>query len=80
MQGRALKLGEPVKRIGKILLTNGVITEEELESAVKKQRTDRLHSSPVFAELSNTELASISTHFTEVSVDAGEQFIIQAIR
>lgn len=77
MQGNSLKSGEPVKRIGKILLDNGVITEEELETAIKKQRTDRLHRSPVFAELTNIELAAISSHFIEVSVFAGEQFIIQ---
>ncbi len=77
MQGHALKLGKPVKRIGEILLENGDITEEELEIAIKKQRTDRLRKSPVFAELSNTELAAISSHFTEVTVAAREQFIIQ---
>jgi len=77
MQGRLLKTGRKVKRIGEVLLENGDISNEDLDNAIRKQRIDRLRNSPVFASLSNLELAAISSRFTEVSVPIGQQFIFQ---
>jgi hypothetical protein len=76
-QGQALKLGRQPKHIGELLIESGEITKEEHETAVRRQRIDRLACSPVFSMLSKTELAAISTRFKEVNVPAGRQFIIQ---
>lgn len=76
-QGQMLKRHAPLKHIGEILLDEGIISQEELETAIRKQRTDRLRASPVFSMLSEAELAAISNKFTEITVDAGEQFIYQ---
>jgi len=67
-QGQLLKTGQKVKRIGEILVENGAISSEDLDNAIRKQRIDRLRNSPVFASLSNLELAAISSRFTEISV------------
>jgi len=76
-QGQLLKRRLVPKHIGEILLEDGLISQDELETAVRRQRVDRLRASPVFNMLSNAELAAISTRFVEVTVDAGEQFIVQ---
>ena len=76
-QGQMLKQGLKAKHIGEILLENGDITADELETAIRRQRVDRLALSPVFSMLSKTELAAISSRFVEVTVDPGKQFIIQ---
>lgn len=76
-QGQQLKLGQAVKRIGEILLENEEINAEDLENAVRKQRKDRLRLCPVFSTLSETELSALCSRFTEISVPAGLQFIIQ---
>lgn len=76
-QGQLLKRHLPVKPIGEILLEEGAINRDQLESAIRRQRVDRLRASPVFSMLSNAELAAISNRFQEVSVEAGRQFIIQ---
>ena len=76
-QGQMLKRGEPQRRIGELLVENGDISAEELETALRRQRVDRLRQSPVFSMLSDAELSAISSRFTEVSVPAGQQFIIQ---
>jgi signal-transduction protein with cAMP-binding, CBS, and nucleotidyltransferase domain len=76
-QGQRLKRRLAPKHIGEILLEDGLISQDELEAAVRKQRVDRLRASPVFSMLSEAELAAISTRFVEVAVEAGEQFIIQ---
>ena len=76
-QGQALKLGQPVQRIGEILVENGEVSAEELESAIIRQRRDRIRRCPVFSLLTATELAAVSGRFKEVSVPAGKQFIIQ---
>ncbi len=76
-QGQLLKRHLPMKYIGQLLLEDGVIGQEELDVAVRRQRTDRLRASPVFSMLSNAELAAISNRFSEVIVEAGHQFIIQ---
>ena len=76
-QGHLLKLGQVVKRIGEILVENKEITREDLDTAVRKQRIDRIKICPVFSTLTGTELSALSTKFTEISIPAGEQFIYQ---
>ena len=76
-QGHMLKLKQPIKRIGEILVENGEITREDLENAVRKQRIDRIRNCPVFTTLTSTELAAVSSKFKEISIPAGEQFIYQ---
>jgi len=76
-QGQILKRRLAPKHIGEILLDDGLISQDELNIAIRKQRIDRLRASPVFNMLSDAELAAISTRFVEVTVEAGEQFIVQ---
>jgi CRP-like cAMP-binding protein len=76
-QGQMLKRRLAPKHIGEILLEDGLISQDELETAVRKQRVDRLRASPVFNMLSDAELSAISNRFVEVTVEAGEQFIVQ---
>jgi len=65
------------KRIGELLVEEGVMTQEELDDSLKKQRAARLLACPIFATLSSIELASLGRAFTEVSYPPGETFIIQ---
>ena len=65
------------KRIGELLVEEGVMTQEELDDSLRKQRIARLLACPIFATLSSIELASLSRSFTEVSYPPGETFIIQ---
>lgn len=63
--------------IGEILQELGAVTLEELETAIKRQRVDRLSKCYVFSSLSLPELTALSLRFREVSVPEGIQFIIQ---
>lgn len=74
-QIEAYTKGEPIKPIGELLVESGIITQEELDNSIRNQRIARLGSCPVFASLNQTELASLSNHFTELAVTPGEQFI-----
>ncbi len=65
------------KRIGELLVEEGVMTQEELDNSIRKQRVARLSACPIFATLSPTELAALSKLFTEVGYPANETFIIQ---
>ena len=65
------------KRIGELLVEEGVMTQEELDDSLRKQRAARLLACPIFATLSSIELASLSRSFTEVSLPPDETFIIQ---
>jgi hypothetical protein len=76
-QGQELKRGSQPPPLGEILVQNGDITREELETAIRRQRIERLRRCPVFSTLSDMELAAISARFTEVSVPPGRQFIVQ---
>jgi CRP-like cAMP-binding protein len=76
-QGQLLKQGQAIKPIGEILLENKEISREDLDTAIRKQRVDRIKLCPVFNSLSGMELSALSTKFTEVSIPAGEQFIYQ---
>ena len=66
-----------LKPIGEILLEQGIITKEELDSSLRNQRIARLAGCPIFASLSKTELFALSKYFTEVNIAPGEQFIMQ---
>ena len=74
-QIEAYTKGEPIKPIGELLVESGIITQEELDNSIRNQRIARLGSCPVFASLNQTELASLSKHFTEIAVSPGEVFI-----
>lgn len=65
------------KRIGELLVEEGVMTQEELDNSLRRQRVARLAACPIFATLSSTELAALSKFFTEVSYPSNETFIIQ---
>lgn len=77
LQGHSTRPGSQLNKVGDILVDSGVITREELELAIRKQRIDRLRLCPVFRMLSDAELSAISNRFTEVSVPPGKQFIFQ---
>jgi CRP-like cAMP-binding protein len=64
-------------RLGDLLIEAGAITREELEVAVRKQRVARLRLCPLFSVLGPTELSAISAKFREVSIPAGQVFIVQ---
>ncbi|MEX0951550.1 MAG: cyclic nucleotide-binding domain-containing protein [Gammaproteobacteria bacterium] len=64
-------------RIGQILQELGIISAEELESAIRRQRADRLRQCYVFSSLTQPELTALSMRFREVTVPEGYQFIIQ---
>jgi len=65
------------KRIGELLVEEGVMTQEELDNSLRRQRIARLAACPIFATLSSIELAALSKFFTEVSYPPNETFIIQ---
>jgi len=65
------------KRIGELLVEQGVMTQEELDDSLRKQRAARLLACPIFAMLSSTELAALSKFFTEISYPPNETFITQ---
>jgi CRP-like cAMP-binding protein len=69
--------GRPSKRLGEILQDMGVISQEDLDTALRLQRIDRLSRCPLFASLPNTDLAALSNHFAEVSYPPWEKFIKQ---
>ncbi|MBI4005678.1 MAG: cyclic nucleotide-binding domain-containing protein [Gammaproteobacteria bacterium] len=69
--------GEPVKPLGELLISQGVITRAELENSLRNQRIARLAGCPIFASLTQADLAALSKHFRETSVAPGEQFIMQ---
>lgn len=66
-----------MQRIGEILRDLGSVSAEELETAVRRQRADRLKKCYVFSSLSQPELTALSTRFREITVPDGYQFIIQ---
>lgn len=65
------------KRIGEILVELNMVTEEDLRNALRQQRADRIGLCPVFESLSRTELTGISNHFSEISLNADQQFIFE---
>jgi len=65
------------KRIGELLIELDMISEEDLQNALRKQRADRLGLCSVFESLSRTELSGISNHFSEISLSSDQQFIFE---
>jgi adenylate cyclase len=65
------------KRLGDLLLEEGLITSDQLENAVMKQRLDRLRFCEVFKGLNVEELMRISAFVDEVTVEEGDNFILQ---
>lgn len=76
-QGQLLKSGQPMRRLGEILVENGDISREDLDTAIRKQRIDRIRICPVFVTLTGMELSAVSAKFKEYTAQAGEQFIFQ---
>ena len=74
-QGPTLKEPEENGRLGELLVETGAISPEELIEAIQHQRVARLQTCALFEELSRPELVSLSQHFRETSVAAGECFI-----
>ena len=68
---------ESEKRIGDTLVEKGILSQSDLEEGIRRQRIARLAACPVFESLEPVELAAISKCFKEVSVPAGEIFIMQ---
>ena len=54
-----------------------LITRQKLELAVRAQRADRLSQCPLFEELDRDDLLELGRRFDEISVAAGEVFIVQ---
>jgi adenylate cyclase len=65
------------KRLGDLLVEEGVISDAQREAAVMRQRLDRLRSCDIFKGLNAEELIIISEYAAEVTVGAGENFIFQ---
>jgi adenylate cyclase len=67
---------EPI-RVGEALVEAGLVTREQLFDAVYAQRADRLRRCPLFASLTDAELAGLAEQVSEASVAPNEQFIEQ---
>ena len=70
-------LGGGRARIGEALVHAGVITRDQLLSALHAQRVDRLRNCPLFARLSDAELRAIAQFATEATAPSGREFITQ---
>ena len=62
---------------GELLVSEGLISRSVLEEALLRQRKDRLQPCEVFKGLTSEALEKICDHATEISIDAGEDFILQ---
>ena len=67
----ALEHGANKKGLGEFLLELGIISQDELDNALRRQRADRIALCPVFNSLTNTELHAIGNHFIEVGIGSG---------
>ncbi len=65
------------RRIGDLLLENGAITRESLETAILSQRLERMELCSFFADMSRQNLETILHLVSEVSVLKGEELILQ---
>ena len=73
----ALERDDIKKGLGEFLLELGIISQDELDNALRRQRADRIALCPVFNSLTNTELHAIGNHFVEVGISSGKQFITE---
>lgn len=69
--------GNEQKRLGEILIELEIINDEELRNALRQQRADRLGLCPVFESLNRSELSAIGNQFSEISINADQQFIFE---
>src|SRR5438105_638601 len=65
------------RRIGCLLLEQCAVTPEQLQAAVRRQRTDRLAACALFRGVGPEALSRLVEVVHEVSVPAGETFIQQ---
>lgn len=69
--------GQAQKRLGELLIDLEIVTQEELENALRQQRADRLGLCSVFESLNRAELSAIGNQFSETSINADRQFIFE---
>src|SRR5690349_7715443 len=62
------------RRIGQVLLEQGVITAEQLNQALRAQRIDRLRACPLFADASDPQIGGLLGLVAEVSIPVGFLF------
>ncbi len=74
---KELALKGEIRRLGAILQEAGLVGPEDLETAVSRQRLDRLGSCPLFQGLSTEELGRLSTLVCEVSIEPGDHLMHQ---
>lgn len=65
------------ERIGEMLVEEGILTQEELENSLRKQRAQRIAKCVIFQTLSQPELFALSRVFTEISYPPDTVFIVQ---
>ena len=75
-QQTLLREGEK-KLLGRLLIDEGAITDEQLKKAVLEQRLDRLQRCDVFRGMDIDDLIRISEFASELTVEAEEVFIAQ---
>ncbi len=68
------------KRLGEILVENGLLERGELLAGIQSQRLARLRPCLLFADLSQEKLAVLSRSFEEVTVAAEQVFVSQDSR
>ncbi len=66
-----------VLQIGRALVAEGVITEEQLDEAVQAQRFDRLRVCSLFNGIPDEEIRLVTRHVQERTVAEGERFVRQ---
>ena len=57
------------KRLGELLMEEGIITIDTLEAAISRQRLDRLKMCPLFSGITYTDLLKIRNLVSEVSIE-----------
>jgi len=67
------------KRIGDILLDEGILTEKKIKCAILAQRMDRLSLCSLFSSLTSAELEIICDKIEEVSFEKDSQLIVQDV-
>ncbi len=65
------------RRLGELLLEQGIITPTHLQACLLQQRIGRLRACPVFSRGTLQELEGLAAVFEEMTVPPGVQFITQ---
>lgn len=76
VQQDKIKAGEN-RRLGEVLLDQGIITIDSLEAAIASQRLDRLRRCPLFAGVGYQDLIRIRNLVSEESIAAEAEFVTQ---